>query len=162
MRMKKLAFRSWYYFRQGWSVYFAFIFAAVNTLVTTYYLAIKNIPSLEYIFPTFFIYAGTFMAIGIPLLVAIGYIHFKRSAAYSSEQDVTVESHPYNFKLIPGYNVEVIFPVYLALTNYMIKWSKNEKLTNEEINEITELQKKINILINGGFVGNPKRNPNSI
>lgn len=162
MRKKNLVFRSWYYFRQGWSLYFAFIFAAVNTLVTTYYLAIKNIPSLEYVFPTFAVYAATLITIGIPILVIVGYVHFKKSAAYSSEQDVTVESHPYNFKLIPGYNVEVIFPIYLALTNYMIKWSKNEKLTNDEIDKLNELQKKINILIDGGFVGNPKRTPDKI
>lgn len=162
MRINKLAFRGWYYFRQGWGTYFAFIFAAVNTLVVTYYLAIKNIPSLESIFPTFFVYAGIIIIMGIPLLVIIGYIHFKKSAAFSSEQDVNAESNPFLFKLPPGYNVEVIFPVYLALTNYMIKWSKNEKLTNEEINEITELQKKINTLLKGGFVGNPKRNPSHV
>ena len=162
MQLKKLIFRSWYYFRQGWSTYFAFIFAAINTLVTTYYLAIKNLPSLTQIFPTFLMYAGIISAIGIPLLVALGYIHFKKSAAFSSEQSVTAESHPYNFKLTPGYNIEVVFPLYLTMTNYMIKWSRNQKLTDEEINEITELQKKLNILIQGGFVGNPKRNPTDI
>jgi hypothetical protein len=162
MRAKKLAFRAWYYFRQGWGTYFAFIFAAVNTLVTTYYLAIQNVPSLKLVFPTFSIYVGVIMTIGIPLLVTIGYIHFKKSAAFSSEQDVNAESNPYLFKLPPGYNVEVIFPMYLVLTKYLVKWSKNEKLTNEEINEITELQKKINVLIKGGFVGNPTRKPSHI
>ena len=39
-----LAFRAWFYFRQGWSTYFAFIFAAINTLTVTYYLAIEKIP----------------------------------------------------------------------------------------------------------------------
>jgi hypothetical protein len=154
---KKLGYRAWYYFRQGWSTYFAFIFAAVNTLVTTYYLAIQNVPSLRLIFPTFLIYVGIVASVGIPLLVFIGYVHFKKSAAFSSEQDVNAESNPYLFKLPPGYNVEVIFPMYLALTKYIIKWSKNEKLTDEEINEVSELQKKIDILIKGGFVGNQKR-----
>ena len=39
-------FRAWFYFRNGWSLYFAFIFAAINTLVVTYYLAIDKIPFL--------------------------------------------------------------------------------------------------------------------
>ena len=30
-------FRAWFYFRNGWSLYFAFIFAAINTLTVTYY-----------------------------------------------------------------------------------------------------------------------------
>ena len=84
-------------------------------------------------------------------------VHFKKSAAFSSEQDVNAESNPYLFKLPPGYNVEVIFPMYLVLTKYLMKWSRDEKLTNEEINEIYELQKKINLLIDGGYVGNHPR-----
>ena len=44
---KKSGFRGWYYFRQGWSLYFAFILAAINTLTVTYYLAIENLPFLK-------------------------------------------------------------------------------------------------------------------
>ena len=40
-------FRAWFYFRQGWTTYFAFIFAAINTMVVTYYLAVENIPILQ-------------------------------------------------------------------------------------------------------------------
>jgi len=29
---KHTGFRGWFYFRMGWSTYFAFIFAAINTL----------------------------------------------------------------------------------------------------------------------------------
>ena len=49
-------FRAWYYFRMGWSTYFAFIFAAINTLTVTYFLAIENYPQLLEIFPTFLQY----------------------------------------------------------------------------------------------------------
>ena len=53
---KNIFFRSWFYFRQGWSVYFAFIFAALNTLIVTYYLAIENAPFLKSLFPSFIEY----------------------------------------------------------------------------------------------------------
>jgi hypothetical protein len=43
---KSPIFRAWFYFRNGWSMYFAFIFAAINTLTVTYYLAIDEIPFL--------------------------------------------------------------------------------------------------------------------
>ena len=72
---KNLPFRSWFYFRQGWGTYFAFIFVAINTLVTTYYLAIREIPTLNVIFPFFINYVLIVSAIGIPLLIATGYLH---------------------------------------------------------------------------------------
>ena len=156
---KRTAFRGWFYFRMGWSTYFAFIFAAINTMVTTYYLAIKDIPALRAIFPSFAIYAGIITAIGIPLLVGIGYFHYKKSPAFTAEADIGVEANPYYYKLAPGYNIEVLFPLYRSLTNLLLKMANNQKLTEEELKEINELQTKIDILIKGGHVGNPKRKP---
>ena len=40
-------FRAWYYFRMGWGYYFAFLFAAINTLTVTYFLAIEEYPFLN-------------------------------------------------------------------------------------------------------------------
>ena len=51
-----IPFRAWFYFRMGWATYFAFIFAAVNTLTVTYFLAIENYPSLQVVFPSFVYY----------------------------------------------------------------------------------------------------------
>jgi len=50
---QSMFFRLWYYFRNGWSTYFAFIFAAINTLTVTYFLAIEEYPFLYDLFPTF-------------------------------------------------------------------------------------------------------------
>ena len=69
---KAIGFRGWYYFRQGWSVYFAFIMAAINTLTVTYFLAVENYPVLQEVFPSFIHYILIVGAIGIPLLIAIG------------------------------------------------------------------------------------------
>jgi hypothetical protein len=153
---KNLPFRAWYYFRIGWSTYFAFVLAAINTLVVTYYLAIDKAPFLKEIFPTFTYYIAILGIIGIPILVFIGYLHYKKSPAYSSEADISMEAYPYNYKLPPGYNKEVVFPMYLSLTKMIMKLSKNETLTENEIKEISEIQSKIEKLIDGGYVGNPK------
>ncbi len=83
-----LGFRGWFYFRQGWSTYFAFIFAAINTMVVTYYLAIDNIPVLKQVFPTFYVYLLVVSSIGIPILILVGYVHFKRTKAYEAEADI--------------------------------------------------------------------------
>ena len=158
MTKKRLFFRAWYYFRQGWSTYFAFIFAAINTMTTTYYLAVNRYPPLLEIFPSFTVYVGFFTLIGIPILIVIGYLHYKKTAAYTSEAEIIVESNPYHYRLPrDGWNTEVVFPLYMTITNMMIKWSKNEKLTEQEIAELQSLQEKINTLIKGGFVGNPKK-----
>jgi len=150
---KQKTFRFWFYFRQGWGIYFAFIFAAVNTMVTTYYLAIKSIPSLVEIFPSFIHYSLILASIGIPLLILIGWIHYRRSLAFSSEMDVQYASNPYLYKAQPGWQMEVIFPLYLAMSKTMIKISNGEKLTEDEINNLNLIQEKLEELLKGGHVG---------
>lgn len=152
----KIGYRAWYYFRMGWSTYFAFVFAAINTLVVTYYLAIENIPELQNIFPSFFSYFGIATLVGIPLLVVIGYIHFKKIPAYSSELDVGVYSNPWLFKVMPGYNLKVVFPMYRILTLMLLKLSNDEKLTNDEISEIKKILHDLEHLSNGGYIDKPK------
>jgi len=152
---KNLGFRAWYYFRQGWSTYFAFILAAVNTMVVTYYLAIEKAPVLKYVFPTFTAYVAVWVAVGIPLLIVIGYVHFKRSAAYSSEADVAAESNPYVYKIPPGYSRETLYPFYLLTLNVLVKLSKNEKLSEDDLSTIESIQKDLKILIDGGYIGKP-------
>ena len=138
---KSRGFRSWFYFRTGWSVYFAFIFAAINTLVVTYYLAIENIPFLGEIFPTFTYYVITVISVGIPILVAAGYIHFKKSAGFRSEVDVAIETNPHARRTL--LNTEAIITSYLFSNELVMKMLKDEKLTDEEIKKLTKLQEKI-------------------
>ena len=135
------SFRSWFYFRTGWSVYFAFIFAAIDTLVVTYYLAIENIPFLGEIFPTFTHYVVATISVGIPILVAAGYIHFKRSAGFKSEADISIETNPHARRTL--LNTEAIVTSYLFSNELMMKMLKDEKLTDEEIKKLTKLQEKI-------------------
>ena len=155
---KNRPFRAWFYFRQGWTAYFAFIMAAVNTLTVTYFLAIENYPILKDVFPSFIHYILIVGAIGIPMLITIGYIHYKRTSAFSAEADVIAEAHPYNYKLPPkGWNQQVNYPLYLMLTKFMLKLNNNEKLTENDIEEIKELQKKIDVLLDGDFIHNPRK-----
>lgn len=137
---KNLAFRAWFYFRQGWSTYFAFIFAAINTLIVTYFLAIENYPYLKSIFPSFVNYFIVFVLIGIPLLITIGYIHYKKSDAFKAEADISMETNPHFRRML--INTELLLSAYLQLTDVLMKLSKNEKLTDSQIEEISKLQKE--------------------
>jgi len=79
---KKSPFRVWFYFRQGWAIYFAFMLAAVNTLTVTYYLAIERLPVLQTIFPTFLQYILITIFTGVPILVFVGYAHYKKNIRF--------------------------------------------------------------------------------
>ena len=136
-----LGYRAWFYFRNGWSTYFAFIFAAVNTLTVTYFLAIERYPFLNEIFPTFPHYIITICMIGVPILILIGYIHFKRSSAYRSEADISIEVNPYFRRIL--LNTELMVPFHLKITELLLKLSQNEKLDKSEIEEIKKLQNEL-------------------
>lgn len=138
---KNLFSRCWYYFRNGWSTYFAFVFAAVNTLVTTYYLAINSYPTLKIIFPTFIDYVGIVSVIGIPILILVGYVHYKKTTAYKSEVDIIYESNPYVMRNL--INSELILKLNLQLVEKMTKIMKNEKLTEDDVKELSKIENEI-------------------
>tara|TARA_Y100000741_G_scaffold106127_1_gene79263 strand:- start:1336 stop:1818 length:483 start_codon:yes stop_codon:yes gene_type:complete len=137
---KNLGFRGWLYFRVGWSTYFAFIFAMINTLVVTYYLAIENYPFLKEIFPSFEIYVIVLAGVGIPILVLTGYSHYRKTKAFRSEIDIWIENNPYQARWLV--NSEMTLQLNLKLTQFIIRLSNGEKLSNEELKELIELQKK--------------------
>ena len=149
---KNLAFRSWYYFRIGWSTYFALIFASVNTLTITYYLAIENYPFLQAIFPSFEQYIAIMVCIAGPLLVTVGYVHFKKTKAYRAEADVWFETNPYTVRYLV--NSELNLQLSLKLAKIIARMSKGEKLNDEQLEELTKIQKKFSEHINSRTLDN--------
>ena len=143
---KNLGFRGWFYFRTGWATYFAFVVAAINALTVTFFLAIENYPSLSVIFPTFFHYIVIVVGIGVPILVLVGYVHFKKSKSFRAEADVLIETNPHIRRILQ--NTEVLLPSYLKLTEIIVKLSENKKLTDKELEEVSKLQKQLNEHIN--------------
>ena len=143
---KNLGFRGWFYFRTGWATYFAFIVAAINALTVTFFLAIESYPSLSVIFPTFFHYIVIVVGIGVPILILVGYVHFKKSKSFRAEADVLIETNPHIRRILQ--NTEVLLPSYLKLTEIIVKLSENKKLTDEELKEVSKLQNQLNDHIN--------------
>jgi len=133
-----LGFRGWFYFRQGWSVYFAFIFAAVNTLTVTYFLAIDNYPFLKDVFPSFTHYIAIVVLVGIPILVLVGYAHYKRTASFKAEADIHIEANPHLRRILT--NTEIMLSMSLQLSELSMKLMNNEKLTSDEMNNLKQLQ----------------------
>ena len=139
---KNLGFRSWFYFRMGWSTYFAFIFAAVNTLTVTYFLAIENYPVLKEVFPTFTIYIIIIAGLGIPILTLVGYFHFKRTPSYRAEATVMYETNPFARRMFV--NSELTLQINQKLIDLILRISKNEKISGDDISRIYEIQEKLN------------------
>jgi hypothetical protein len=122
-------------------MYFAFIFAAINTLTVTYFLAIERAPALQLIFPSFFQYVGIVSLIGVPMLIGIGYVHFKKSKARKAEVDIAYETSPYQRRFIV--NTEIILHLNLRLTEMLMKLTHGEKLTENEIKKIQAYKEDI-------------------
>ena len=151
---KSPIFRAWFYFRNGWSLYFAFIFAAINTLTVTYYLAIDKIPFLLNLFPSFAHYIGGVVLIGIPILVLIGFIHFKRSPAYRSESTINIEVNPFVRRSL--INSEINLELNLIILNLLSKLSNNEKLSEDELNTIQKSKNELDDFIDKRSIKNNK------
>ena len=138
---KNTGFRGWFYFRQGWSNYFTFLMAAVNTLTVTYFLAIERYPVLVALFPNFIQYVLIVASIGIPLLVLVGYAHWKRSSARKAEVDIFYEVNPYIVRIIT--NTEMVVQMNLKLNQHILKLNQGQKLSEQEINDLSQLQEKL-------------------
>ena len=124
----------------GWSTYFTFIFAAINTLTVTYFLAIDNYPILSTIFPSFEIYVLIITSIGIPLLIFIGYSHYKKTKAFRSEVDVLLETNPVLRR--NAVNTDIILRLNTNLIDLIVKLSKNT-ISEEELKNIEKIRKEI-------------------
>lgn len=146
---KKLPFRAWSYFRIGYAQYFTFILAIANMYTLSYYLIIDNEPTIRAIFPNFSVYVIVFTGFILPILIIIGYVHMKRSHAFIADTDILFESNPYNYKLAPGITREVTAPLFLELLILGRKSLSDEKLTDDELKRLRELEQKINFLSDG-------------
>ena len=147
-------FRAWFYFRQGWSVYFAFIFAAINMLTVTYFLAIDNYPTLKEVFPSFEQYILIVALIGVPLLASVGYAHYKKTPSFRAEADVWMESNPYQARVLVNSQFSLL--LNLKTINLITKLSNNEKISQVELDELKELQKKFEGHLDKRTISNKK------
>lgn len=151
---KNLGFRAWFYFRNGWSMYFAFMFAAINTLTVTYFLAIERVPFLTTIFPSFIHYVVITSSVAIPILILVGYVHYKKSAARKAEIDIMYEVDPYKARTLV--NTEMLLKMNFNLTLMINKMLNDQKPSKEELLELQKSQDKISEFITDRTFGNKK------
>jgi len=148
--------RVWYYFRTGYSLYLALPVGVFNTIVIVYYLLVPNVEQLRLVFSSFVIFLLIAALVAAPVAVGLGWIHMKRSPAYTSEMDISVEANPYYYKIPPGYSREAYAPLYLELLQLTKRLLEAQNLLKpDDRNRIEELERKMRTLIQGGYVGTP-------
>ena len=120
--------------------------AAINVLTVTYFLAIENYPILQAIFPTFAHYILTMAGIGVPLLVVVGYVHYKRSQAFTAEADISLEVNRYLARNIV--NSELNLKINTMIIKLFLKkytsdslLDQDKKIINDFLIEVDELTK---------------------
>ena len=64
------------------------------------------------------------------------------SSSFRAEADIQIETSPHIRRMLQ--NTEILLPAYLKLTELMVKLSENKKLTDEELKEVSKLQKQLN------------------
>ena len=138
---EKLPFRAWFYFRQGYGLYFAFLLAGINTLTLTYFLAIENYPLLQEVFPSFGHYVIILVSIGVPALITIGYLHYKRSPAYRSEAGIMQETNPYARRNLV--NSEMNLQINLEVLKIIIELSRDGKIEKTQMDKILKLKDEL-------------------
>ena len=158
MKFEELMFRAWYYFRNGYATYLSFPVGFLTFISTTYYLAIKNVPFLQDFFPRFYLFAIVAVIVIFPLGVLIGWLHIKRTLAYPTQIAITTEANPYNYKIRPGKEAEITYPMWHLLLQIIEKLSEKEKvLSPEEKKKFEELRVKIERLRKGEVIGTPRQ-----
>ena len=120
--------------------------AAINVLTVTYFLAIENYPILHAVFPTFAHYILIITGIGAPLLVVVGYVHFKRSQAFTAEADISLEVNRYLARNIVNGELNLKFNT-MMIKLFLKKYAsdslldQDKKIINDFLIEVDELTK---------------------
>jgi len=142
----------------GYSTYLTFPLGYGSTLVTVYYLAMRNVPGLQEIFPKFLAFGVVATIAILPLSVFVGWIHMKRSSILVSEAQVTTEASPWNYMLPEGIATEVQYPFFRETLVAIAELLDREGLLDASRRKRFEgLVQKFDVLLKGGSVGKPRR-----
>ena len=101
---------------------------------------------LKEVFPTFIVYVTIVVTIGIPILVGVGYMHFKRTPSFRAEAVINFESNPFTRRVLV--NSELTLKLNTKLMELILKISQGEKISKEEILAATKIQDELKTLVN--------------
>ena len=116
--------RRWFDFRQGHSYYLIFALSFANFILIFYRLLIEQIPELNEIFSSLWIFVLVFILLYIPIAIGIGAWH--RKTQLKIEADVSLKQSPLFCRVLG-----TIIDIQMGTA------------TKEEIKELRKMLKKI-------------------
>jgi len=116
--------RRWFDFRQGHSYYLIFALSFANFILIFYRLLIEQIPELNEIFSSLWIFVLVFILLYIPIAIEIGAWH--RKTQLKIEADVSLKQSPLFCRVLG-----TIIDIQMGTA------------TKEEIKELRKMLKKI-------------------
>jgi hypothetical protein len=150
----KALFRAWFYFRQGYNLYLAFLLGFSSNLVVLYRLGVVDNTYLRPIFPSLGIFAAIGVLVAVPVGILAGLYHMKRTGAFAADASVATEANPYIYKLVPGKEKEVFLPLWILTVRALARMLDQQKtMTAEEKKELDDILDKANSLLEGGYIG---------
>ena len=81
------------------------------------------------------------VGIGVPVLVTVGYLHYKRSPAYRSESGIMQETNPYARRNL--INSEMNLQINLEVLKIIIELSRNGKIEKTQMDKILKLKDEL-------------------
>ncbi len=166
MNLEKAIFRAWFYFRQGYATYIAFIIGFFSNIIVIYSLSIK--PAIESggtvgnLLDTVFPHLTNFILIAVlvatPVCIYLGLLHMKRTGAFAADASVSTESNPYVYRIVPGKEQEVFLPLWILTTQWLAKLlEQQQNISPDERAQFKQVLAKANNLLGGQPIGLPER-----
>ncbi len=149
---RRLVYRSWFYFRVGYGTYLALLVGIGGNLLLFYRLGVQYIGFLRDVFPSLTLFSIIAIIITVPVSIAAGFYHMKRTGAFAADASVSTEQNPYVYKVVPGKEQEVLYPVLALTLKGLVKVLEHEPVTEDEKREFEEAITKTNRLIQGQSV----------
>ena len=158
MNFWKALFRAWFYFRQGYNLYLAFLVGFASNIVVLFRLGISDNKYLSGIFPTLTVFTVVGLLVAVPVGILTGLYHMKKTGAYAADASVATEANPYIYKLIPGKEKEVFLPLWILTVRGLAKMLDQQKtMTSDDRKELENLLHKADALLEGQYVGRPTK-----
>jgi len=156
--LRRFIWRSWYYFRVGYGTYLALLLGYSSNIVVLYKLAVVDNRYLTGIFTSLAVFTILGLLVSVPTAILIGIFHIRRSGAFAAEASLSTESNPYMYKLVPGKEREVLFPLLILTAKGLAKVMREQNaLSPQEKEEFDRVLAKADRLIEGQVVGHPRR-----
>ena len=149
---RRLIYRSWFYFRVGYGTYVALLLGIGGNLLLFYRLGVQYIDFLKDVFPSLTLFSIVAIIVTVPASIGLGFYHMKRTGTFAADASVSTEQNPYVYKIVPGKEQEVLYPVLALTLKGLVKVLDKQPVTEDEKREFEEAIAKTNRLIQGESV----------